>query len=88
MLDGVYYVLDINPNADFSPDTSSISAAEAAGLSYGAIASCLVNLAAHRHPVYSIPNSKKKKEAHESKRAFRALPPTLFELCRKILIEI
>ena len=63
MLDGVYYVLDINPNADFSPDTSSISAAEAAGLSYGAIASCLVNLAAHRHPVYSIPNSKKKKRS-------------------------
>jgi D-alanine-D-alanine ligase len=53
LLDGVYYVLDINPNADFSPDTSSICAAEAAGLSYGAIASCLVNLAAHRHPIYS-----------------------------------
>jgi len=51
--DGIYYVLDINPNADFSPDTSSICAAEAAGLSYGAMASCLVNLAARRHPVYS-----------------------------------
>lgn len=54
LLNGVYYVLDINPNADFSPDTSSIYAAEAAGLSYGAIASCLVNLAALRHPIYSI----------------------------------
>lgn len=53
LLNGIYYVLDINPNADFSPDTSSICAAEVAGLSYGAIASCLVNLAAHRHPVYS-----------------------------------
>jgi D-alanine-D-alanine ligase len=54
LLNGIYYVLDINPNADFSPDTSSIYAAEAAGLSYGAIASCLVNLAALRHPIYSI----------------------------------
>ena len=51
---GIYYVLDINPNPDFSPDTSSILAAEASGLSYGAFASCLVNLAARRHPVYSI----------------------------------
>lgn len=54
LLNGNYYVLDINPNADFSPDTSSIYAAEVAGLSYGAIASCLVNLAALRHPIYSI----------------------------------
>jgi D-alanine-D-alanine ligase len=60
LLNGIFYVLDINPNADFSPDTSSIYAAEAAGLSYGAIASCLVNLAALRHPVYSILNPKKK----------------------------
>ncbi|MBN2545561.1 MAG: hypothetical protein JXB50_07180 [Spirochaetes bacterium] len=51
---GIYYVLDINPNSDFSPDTSSIYAAESAGLSYGAIASCLINLAALRHPIYSI----------------------------------
>jgi len=50
---GIYYVLDINPNADFSPDTSSIYAAELAGFSYGAMASCLVNLAALRHPIYS-----------------------------------
>jgi D-alanine-D-alanine ligase len=53
LLNGVYYVLDVNPNADFSPDTSSILAAELVGLSYGAMASCLVNLAALRHPVYS-----------------------------------
>ncbi|MBN2402663.1 MAG: ATP-grasp domain-containing protein [Spirochaetes bacterium] len=53
MENGIYYVLDINPNSDFSPDTSSIYAAEISGLSYGAIASCLINLAARRHPVYS-----------------------------------
>lgn len=50
---GVYHVLDINPNADFSPDTSMVYAAEAAGLSYGVIASWLVNLAAQRHPVFA-----------------------------------
>jgi len=50
---GHYYVLDINPNADFSPDTSTVYAAEASGLSYGAMASWLVNLAALRHPLFS-----------------------------------
>ena len=53
MENDVYYVLDVNPNADFSPDTSLVYTAEAAGLSYGVIASCLVNLAAQRHPVFS-----------------------------------
>jgi D-alanine-D-alanine ligase len=49
----ILYVLDVNPNADFSPDTSSVYAAEAAGLSYGVMASYLVNLAAQRHPLFS-----------------------------------
>jgi D-alanine-D-alanine ligase len=49
----IFYVLDVNPNADFSPDTSLVYTAEAAGLSYGAIASCLINLAAQRHPLFS-----------------------------------
>jgi D-alanine-D-alanine ligase len=53
MENDLYYVLDVNPNADFSPDTSLVYTAEAAGLSYGVIASCLVNLAAQRHPVFS-----------------------------------
>jgi D-alanine-D-alanine ligase len=48
--DGIFYVLDVNPNPDVSPDTSLAYAAEAAGLSYGAFASRLVNLAAARHP--------------------------------------
>jgi D-alanine-D-alanine ligase len=52
-LNGRMYVLDINPNADFSPDTSLALAAEAAGLSYGMVASHLVHLAAARHPLFS-----------------------------------
>ncbi|MEJ5362159.1 MAG: ATP-grasp domain-containing protein [Spirochaetota bacterium] len=50
--DGIFYILDINPNPDFSPDTSTVYTAEHAGISYGAFGSCLVNLAALRHPVY------------------------------------
>ena len=46
--DGVFYVLDINPNADLRPDTSLAYAAEAAGMTYGFIGSILVNFAARR----------------------------------------
>jgi D-alanine-D-alanine ligase len=53
MENDLFYVLDVNPNADFSPDTSLVYAAEAAGLSYGVFASHLVNLAAQRHPSFS-----------------------------------
>jgi D-alanine-D-alanine ligase len=49
---GTFYVLDINPNPDFSADTSLVYAAEAAGLSYGAIGSQVVNFAAERHPLF------------------------------------
>ncbi len=45
---GIFYVLDINPNADLSPDTSLAYAAEAAGMTYGIIGSILVNFAAQR----------------------------------------
>jgi len=51
--DDIFYILDINPNPDFSPDTSTVYAAQNAGLSYGVLASCIVNVAALRHPVYS-----------------------------------
>jgi D-alanine-D-alanine ligase len=51
--DGCFYILDINPNPDLSPDTSLVYAAEAAGYSYGALASRLIHLAAQRHPVFS-----------------------------------
>ncbi len=47
--EGVFYVLDVNPNADISPDTSLALAAEMAGLPYGRLGSLLVNLSAQRH---------------------------------------
>jgi D-alanine-D-alanine ligase len=50
--DGVFYVLDVNPNPDISPDASMACAAEVAGYSYGAMASRMINLAARRHPVF------------------------------------
>jgi D-alanine-D-alanine ligase len=48
---GNFYVLDVNPNADISPDTSLALSAKLAGYSYGQFGSLLVNLAAHRHPI-------------------------------------
>jgi len=50
---GTFYVLDVNPNADISPDTSLALSAELAGYSYGQFGSLLVNLAAHRHPAFA-----------------------------------
>jgi len=47
--DGVFYVLDVNPNADISPDTSLALAAGVIGLSYGQLGSLLINLAAQRN---------------------------------------
>lgn len=49
--DGVFYILDINPNPDISSDASMACAAEHIGLSYGELGSRLVRLAASRHPV-------------------------------------
>lgn len=49
MRDGVFFVLDVNPNADISADASMASAAELIGYSYGEMASRLVSLAAQRH---------------------------------------
>jgi D-alanine-D-alanine ligase len=48
--EGVFFVLDVNPNADISADASMACAAEVAGYSYGAMGSRLVRLAAKRHP--------------------------------------
>ncbi len=53
--DGVFYILDINPNPDISSDASLACAAEAAGFSFGAMGSHLVSLAAARHPVFGRP---------------------------------
>ena len=48
--DNLFYILDVNPNADISPDTSLAYAAEVAGIGYGAFVSGLVRLADARHP--------------------------------------
>lgn len=49
---GVFYVLDVNHNADLSIDTSIVLAAGLAGYSYGDLGSRIVRLAAQRHPVW------------------------------------
>jgi len=46
--DGIFYILDINPNPDISSDASMACAAEAAGFSFGAMGSHLIHLAAAR----------------------------------------
>jgi D-alanine-D-alanine ligase len=51
--DGVFYVLDVNHNADISSDNSLVQAAELIGYSYGQFGSFLVNLAAQRHPIFA-----------------------------------
>jgi len=51
--DEVFYVLDVNPNADISPDTSLAYALEAAGMGYGAFFSQIVHLASVRHSMRS-----------------------------------
>jgi D-alanine-D-alanine ligase len=65
--DGNFYILDVNHNADISPDTSLVLGAEMIGLSYGSFGSLLINLAAHRHPrygsFYQEQNYKKYKDA-------------------------
>jgi D-alanine-D-alanine ligase len=52
MKDGLFYITDINPNADLSPDTSIIAAAEFAGYTYTDFLGRLVLLAAARHPAW------------------------------------
>ncbi|MGC9325907.1 MAG: D-alanine--D-alanine ligase family protein [Desulfomonilia bacterium] len=50
--DHVFYVLDVNPNADISMDASMACSAEVAGFTYGEMGSYLVRLAARRHAVW------------------------------------
>jgi D-alanine-D-alanine ligase len=52
MRDGNFYILDVNHNADISPEGSLIKAAEMIGYPYGLVGSLLINLAAERHPVF------------------------------------
>ncbi|MBN2383459.1 hypothetical protein JXQ70_11300 [bacterium] len=50
---GTFYILDINPNADISPDTSPILAADLEGYSHADFCQQLILFAAQRHPKYS-----------------------------------
>ncbi len=50
MKDGLFYITDINPNADICPDTTTIAAANYAGYTYSDFLGRLVLLAAGRHP--------------------------------------
>jgi len=50
--EGVFYLLDPNPNPDISADASLALMAELAGHSFGQMGSRLVRLAAARHPVF------------------------------------
>lgn len=47
--DDTFYMLDVNHNPDFSPDTTTVLSAEMAGISYSQLSSFLINLAAQRH---------------------------------------
>ncbi|MEE9913582.1 MAG: ATP-grasp domain-containing protein [Deltaproteobacteria bacterium] len=65
--DNIFYVLDVNPNADISSEASMACAAEVAGVSYGQMGSLFVRLAASRHPVLGkgieVSGSERKKAA-------------------------
>ncbi len=51
--EGIFYVLDVNPNPDLDIDASIACSAEYSGISYPQMMNYLVNLAADRHPVFS-----------------------------------
>ena len=48
--DGMFYVLDVNPNADLDIDASIACSADYSGISYPEMLHIIVMLAAHRHP--------------------------------------
>jgi D-alanine-D-alanine ligase len=54
--DGIFYVIDVNPNPDINAQTSLTCAAAEEGYTYGEMGSRIVNLAAARHPVFGIPD--------------------------------
>ncbi|MGC9976541.1 MAG: hypothetical protein ABSC57_07515 [Syntrophales bacterium] len=50
--DGIFYILDVNPNSDVSAEASMACAAEFMGYSHGEMISHIINLAAKRHPIF------------------------------------
>ena len=60
---GIFFVLDVNPNADISADASMAYAAEKAGYSYGAMGSYIARLAARRHTVFAPRRRRRRAEA-------------------------
>ncbi len=57
--DGIFYMLDVNPNPDICADTSFALGAELIGMTYGMLGSMIVNLAAQRHAKFCSSNTKK-----------------------------
>ncbi len=53
MRDGVFYVLDVNPNPDLSSDASMALAAEEAGYPFAAMVCQIVRMAVERHARWS-----------------------------------
>ncbi len=49
VMNGVPYVLEVNPNADLSPDAGIARSARVAGMSYAMLADEIIRLAAHRY---------------------------------------
>jgi len=60
---GIFFVLDVNANADISADASMAFAAESAGYSYGAMGSYIARLAARRHAVFAPRRRRRRAEA-------------------------
>lgn len=50
--DGIFYVLDANPDPEFSPECSMVQGAAIEGYSFAQLASFVVNQTAKRHPVF------------------------------------
>ena len=56
--DGIFYIIDVNPNPDINAETSLSYAAAEEGYTYGELGSRIVNLASDRHPVFQKPGTR------------------------------